>query len=147
MPEICFILSFTFFNSKLHISPHRRPISHIRRLHVGVHLTSWQTKSGLSPTQWRLSGLRCDDATSRERAEKKIDASSQAAPECYSCQWHPQSREAVRGKDIEMMNENVSGLWHFSTGRRRCEQEPVYRLTHDVRISGFFSCPVAGGQD
>jgi hypothetical protein len=117
-----------------------------------------------------ISGLRYDDATSREgrmRVEKKkIDASSQGAPECYSCHWRPQSREAVQGKDIEMMNENISGLWHFATPSFGDSADAEARSRISALEEGvasrslfcslpctrsqsqwFLLCPVAGGQD
>jgi hypothetical protein len=78
---------------------------------AAAHPRNWQTKPGSSLTQRRLSRVRCDFSGgkhARERAdENKIDA----------CQWHSHSREVVQGKDIEMTNENVSGLWHFATPR------------------------------
>jgi hypothetical protein len=75
-------------------------------------------------------------------------------------------RNAIFGNDIKMMNENFSGLWHFAPPSFRDSADAearscisaleegfargacfVYCLAHEVKVSGFFSCPMAGGED
>jgi hypothetical protein len=150
-------------------SPIGRPFS---ALGVARRSRGWSSfepasRSSASPTQRRLSGLRRDDATSREGSMRESEQRRKR-----SVHHHEGRRNAILANGIRSRGKR-SKERHRNEERKRFRAvafrdslaqrlEAAFRhwkkalragacfvhcLAHEVRISGFFACPVAGGQD